>query len=121
MSLYEFERIVNTARGYYQLGMGEDAWSALENLQRSDRCLHPEVIALRLLILALMKRWDCGGALVDSITGDHHIDCRAAAGAYLLAHASALCDIGAHDAARRSVRRAAELYPEGRNSRLTPR
>ena len=53
----EFERVLELARGYFELEMWEDAWNELEELRPEFRHL-PQVMLLRVLIFNNMGRWE---------------------------------------------------------------
>jgi len=115
MTVYEFERILNAARGFLELDMPEDALEALEDLPSTNCRLHPDVIGVRLLILAKLRQWEPGTELIESVTPTHPLECRAAAGTYLLEQAREMCQKGEYEAAHVSVRILTILYPEGRH------
>lgn len=113
MTTIEFERILNTARGYLELNLPADALNAIEELPFTDCRLHPDAIALRLLVYARLKRWELGVHLLETVWDSHPVACRAAAGTFLFAHAVEMCECGRPEWARNSVRRLSMIYPEG--------
>jgi tetratricopeptide (TPR) repeat protein len=50
------------AEGFLELGMVDEAWSELDEIEPLDRA-HPSVIAMRLRILERMKRFETGAEI----------------------------------------------------------
>lgn len=109
------QRTLTEARGFLNLGMPAAAWETIEGLPLTECRLHPDVIALRLLILAKLRKWEMGTHLLNSVTAAHDEQHRAAAGAYLLALAGDHWCAGRIEDARAAVRRLCALYPEGKH------
>lgn len=114
MSDDKFQRTLTEARGYLDLGMPAEAWETVEELPFTDCRLHPEVIALRLLIIVKLRKWELGTHLLETVTTAHDVQYRAAAGAYLFALAVDHCCAGRIEDACAAVRRFCSLYPEGK-------
>ena len=53
---------VQAAEGFLQLGMPEDAWNELEEIEPELRHL-PQVILLRVLIFNALKRWEAAAVV----------------------------------------------------------
>jgi predicted Zn-dependent protease len=51
------ETELNPARGYFELGLFEDAWAELDKLEPKATA-HPETLLLRLDILLALERWE---------------------------------------------------------------
>ena len=51
------EILINPARGYFELGLFEDAWMELDKLEPKVT-QHPETLLLRLDILLALERWE---------------------------------------------------------------
>src|SRR5688572_7465095 len=109
----EFERAVEQARGYADLGMFVEAWDAVESLPAVDRAL-PAVLAVRLLVCAGLHRWEMGAEIVRRFSPGLPLDLREAAGRYHLARAESLCAAGSTAAAKETVRELSIVWPEGR-------
>src|SRR5690242_14162835 len=87
------QRTLAEVRGFLELGMPADAWLVLEQLPCDTR-MDSEMIGARLLVLAKLKKWELGADMVNLISREHPVAPRAAAGAYLLAHAAEMCLCG---------------------------
>jgi Tfp pilus assembly protein PilF len=48
---------LNAAMGYLNLGMPQDAWSELEDIQATDRA-RPEVLKVRVEVCRALKQWE---------------------------------------------------------------
>jgi predicted Zn-dependent protease len=53
----DFERTLNAAQGFFQLGMWNESWNELEALPPETRH-RPQVILLRVMIYNNLKRWE---------------------------------------------------------------
>ena len=113
MDDYLFQRTLTEAKGYLELDMPLAAWETIEALPFDSCRIHPDVIALRVIVCAKLQRWDLGAMFVPLIEPGHPVNARSAAGAYYLAHAAHMCFSGQVDLARDSVHRLWAVYPEG--------
>jgi len=57
-----FSMLLDPARGYFELGLYEDAWKELDKLEPKATA-HPETLLLRLDILLALHRWEDAIAL----------------------------------------------------------
>lgn len=58
---------INKAEGYFDLGLYEEAWGELDDLDADARISRP-VMSLRLEILRVTERWDKLGWLAEGLT-----------------------------------------------------
>lgn len=61
-------KALEQAEGFLELGMGDQAWEALEDLPTESKN-HPRVLELRLQILISLRQWAKAEILGDSLAG----------------------------------------------------
>lgn len=60
------EALISKAEGFLELGLGEEAWNALEELPPEAKC-QPDVYVLHLRILVLGQYWQKVEILAESL------------------------------------------------------
>jgi hypothetical protein len=64
---------LTTAEGFLELGMGDEAWSELDEIEPLDRA-DPSVVAMRLRILERMERFEAGAEIARGAVRLHPED-----------------------------------------------
>ena len=117
MDLDEAAQTIAAADGYAYLGLCDEAWELLESLPPDIRA-ESRVFAVRLVVCVHLQRWEMGMLLARCIGSENPLNEREAAGRFRLAHAAALCASGDVPAARESIARMSNVWPEGRETAL---
>lgn len=99
------------AEGYFDLGMHDDAWNALEELPPADRT-EPLVLALRLRILTALEHWELAEHIANVLASStvETEKCRETVARFRHAYARSLCASGKVDAAKEQIHLAVEAW-----------
>jgi hypothetical protein len=111
----EFDRQVEEAFGYAELGLFQESWACLESIEAKDRS-RDEVLEVRLLICTGLGKWDLGSEVVRALRDAPFAG--ATCGEFHLAHARWLTECGRIEQAKECIRELAIVWPEGRLSAL---
>lgn len=101
---------VDEAEGFVDLGLYEEAWGTLDNLEPEQRTL-PEVIRLRIQCAVGLERWSMVQTLADHLSCGADKDREAAGRAYLLL-AIVSTRVRKIEAAKEFVRLAIQAWPK---------
>lgn len=100
---------ITRAEGYFELGMQQEAWDALEELPPIDRT-DPLVLELKLRILTALSQWELGESVANVLitSAPEPARCRETCARFHHARARYLCETGDHEAARLAMRAASD-------------
>lgn len=100
--------LIETATGFWELGMFSDAWDTVESMSPDERTT-AAALDIRLKILTALSQWDLGEHIASLLihAGEEE---RKTVARFHHAHARSLHESARYDESREAVRRAVEAW-----------